>query len=91
MLNCQTFPLYYYRDKTERSVPINLNMGLIVLVHVHQFTLWTGIPPIVMPYLRLDSQMLMKSGKQFDRHNLSLIHFQKCAGSSLVVAFRFQE
>jgi len=50
--------------------------------------LWAGMPPIVMPYLRLDSQMVMKSGKQFDRHNLSLIHVHKCAGSSLVVAFR---
>jgi hypothetical protein len=51
-------------------------------------SLWAGMPPIIMPYLRLDTDMQMRSGKYFDRINLSLIHVHKCAGTSLVVAFR---
>lgn len=50
--------------------------------------LWRGMPPILMPYLRLNTNMQMKSGKYFDRHNLSFIHVHKCGGSSIYLAFR---
>lgn len=50
--------------------------------------LWQGMPPILMPYLRLNNQMQMKSGRHFDRHNLSFIHVHKCGGSSVYIAFR---
>lgn len=50
--------------------------------------LWRGMPPILMPYLRLSSDMQMTSGRYFDRHNLSFIHVHKCGGSSVYLAFR---
>jgi hypothetical protein len=52
-------------------------------------SLWKDMPPIVMPYLRLTPDMLMKStGKSFAKINLSMIHVHKCGGSSLVTSFR---
>ena len=66
-----------------------MKKSLEQMKHMHRDgSLWSGMPPIIMPYLRLDTRMQMKSGKFFDRCNLSLIHVHKCAGTSLVVAFR---
>ena len=52
-------------------------------------SLWEDQPPIVMPHLKLRTNMQLESGKFFDNNiNLSMIHIHKCGGSSLVFAFR---
>jgi len=50
--------------------------------------LWRDMPPISVPYVQLQSNMQMKSGRHFETHNLSMIHVHKCGGTSLITAFR---